>query len=431
MAAANTKSGNVFDVIVIGGGPAGSTMATLLTQGGLNVAVFERERFPRFHVGESLLPANLPVFDRLGCHAAIRQANFMIKPGATYFDEYEGRGCATFMFKQTSFQPAFAYNVVRSTFDDLLLQHAASTGATIYRQHLVQHPRIASDNVKVRVSDLHGGQREVQASLLVDASGRTACLGSSLGKRQPLPDLGKVAMFAHFRGVCRESTVPEGSIRIHLLRDAWVWWIPFANGTDSIGCVVHANVAKAFRGSMQALFEEILAASPRLSQGLANAQRITPVHTAANFSYRIAPIVGDRYLAVGDATGFVDPIFSAGVFVAMRSAELAAAVILEAFHERDFSARRFRHYATRLRQGVAPFLACVRRFYEPAFLDLFFTPTPPKRLYQAVLWVLSGAAFDHRPLWLHSSLALFFGLVTGRKAIRLVAGMPTESRWRW
>src|SRR5215831_867607 len=431
MTVTDPSVGNSYDVLVVGGGPGGSTVATILAQHGLHVAVFEREQFPRFHVGESLLPANVPLFERLGCHDALRQAGFLVKPGASFYDDHEGRGVNTFTFQPTPFQPAFAYNVVRASFDDVLLQHAAHAGATVYRQHTVRQPRVESDKVVVQVHTPHGAQQEVQAQLLVDASGRSALLGSSKGQREPLPDLGKVAIFAHFQGAQRDHTVPDGNIRIHIVRDGWIWWIPFADGTDSIGCVLHARTVKARGGAMDRLFEDVLATSPCLTHGLAEAQRITPVHTAANFSYRIVPTVGDRYLAVGDATGFVDPIFSAGVFVAMRSAELAAEAILHAFRAHDFSARRFQPYATRIRRSVAPFLALVKRFYEPAFLDLFFNPHPPARVYRAVLWVLSGAAFDRRPFWQRRRLRFFFMIVSLYKARRWMTGLPAESRWHW
>jgi 2-polyprenyl-6-methoxyphenol hydroxylase-like FAD-dependent oxidoreductase len=136
-------------------------------------------------------------------------------------------------------------------------------------------------------------------------------------------------------------------------------------------------------------------------------------------------------VAIGDASGFVDPIFSAGVFLAMRSAELAAAAILQAHRRRDFHARQFRPYAAQFRRGMAPFLELVRRFYDPAFLDLFFSPRPPASLFRPVLWVLSGAAFDQRPLWLRGGLQVFFYGMALRKGIRWSTGQPVESRRRW
>lgn len=431
MSATAASLQKAYDVLIVGGGPAGATVATILAQHGLHVAVCERTAFPRFHVGESLLPANVPLFERLGCHAAIRQAGFLIKPGASFYDEYEGRGITTFAFQPTAFQPAFAYNVVRASFDAVLLRHAAQAGAAVYQQHTVRQPRIEADRIVAQVQTPEGTWHEVQAQMLVDASGRAALLGSTLGQRDHLPDLGKAALFAHFHGARRDPSVPAGNIRIYVLRDGWAWWIPFADGTDSIGCVLHARVVKERGGAVDRLFEDVLATSPRLTHGLAGARRLTPVHTAANFSYRVIPTVGERYLAVGDAAGFVDPIFSSGVFIAMRSAELAAATILHAFRQHDFRAQRFQPYAAMIHHGTAPFLALIKRFYDPAFLDLFFSAQPPIHLYRAVLWVLSGAAFDHRPLWLRSGLRLFFLLVNMRKALRWATGLPTASRWHW
>jgi len=420
-----------FDAVIVGGGPAGSTIGTLLARNGLAVAIFERERFPRFHIGESLLPANVPIFDRLGCHDAIRQAGFTVKPGVTLYDEHEGRACKSFTFPPLPFQPASAYNVVRAEFDDLLLRHAEQVGASVYREHVVKQMHRESDKVTLQVQVPDGHLHEVQASLLIDASGRATFATQAIGTREPLPGLGKVAIFAHFRGMKQEREVPEGNIRLYLVPQGWLWRIPFAHGVGSVGGVLHAQVVKARSGSINALFEEILAASPHLTDALASAQRLTPVHTAANFSYRVSPFVADRYVAIGDASGFIDPVFSTGVFLAMRSAELAASDILRAFAAQDFSARRFRRYSRRLRRGTRVFLPFIERFYEPAFLDLLFTPVPPWQLDKPVLWVLSGAAFEHRPLWVHLGLNMFFGIMHMRRAVRRFRGQSAASRRSW
>jgi flavin-dependent dehydrogenase len=403
----------------------------LLARQGFQVAVFEQEKFPRFHVGESLLPANLPIFERLGCHQALHQIGLIEKPGATVYDEYEERGSITFSFPRLPFQPASAYQVVRAPFDEFLLQHAADSGARVYRQHTVEHARHDPEQVIVWVTSSHGETHEVRARVLIDASGRHTFLGKNFGKREPLPDLGKVALFAHFRNVQRETTIPEGDARLYLVPQGWLWWFSFADGTDSIGCVLHSQVVKARPSSIKALFDGVLATSPHVTAGLVHAQRVTPVHPVANFSYRIMPCVGDRYLAIGDAAGFIDPIFSTGVFLAMRSAELAVDAVVQAFRVHDFRARRFRRYAKQLRQGMAPFVPFIRQFYDPAFLDILFSRRPPFRLDQPVVWVLSGAAFDHRPLWLRLGLALFFCTVYIRKAVRWATGLPVASRRSW
>jgi flavin-dependent dehydrogenase len=373
----------------------------------------------------------MPIFERLGCHDALRQAGFVIKPGATFYDEYEGRGRKTILFGDIPLRPAYAYNVTRAEFDTVLLHHARRQGAVVYEQHAAERVTFETDGIQLWVREPPGTLRQVRAQCLVDASGRAAFLGGRLGSRAALPGLGRVALFAHVRGAHREPGVPEGNIRIHIIRNGWLWRIPFADGTDSIGCVLHAGVAKQRQGSVEELFDAMTASAPRFAERLKGAQRITRVYSVANFSYRVAPAVGDRFVAVGDAHGFVDPVFSSGVFIAMRSAELAAEAIWRAFQRQDFRASCFRRYKTQFFWGIAPLLVFIRHFYDPAFLDLFFAPHPPPRLYRSVLWVLSGAAFDRRPVWVRANLAMFRAVVKLRKAVRRLSGLPAASRWRW
>ena len=187
----------------------------------------------------------------------------------------------------------------------------------------------------------------------MDACGRDSFLASrQVGRRERFRWLGKVALFAHFRGAQRWPGKEEGNIRLYVFEDGWFWWIPFTGDVTSVGCVLHARAAREREGSVEALYEEMCARCRTVAEGLDGAERITPVHTAANFSYRTAPVVGDRFVCVGDSVVFIDPIFSTGVFVAMQSAELASAEILRAFRDNRFAARRFGGYVRRIRRGI-------------------------------------------------------------------------------
>ncbi|HEV8440834.1 MAG TPA: tryptophan 7-halogenase, partial [Methylomirabilota bacterium] len=307
-----------YDVLVIGGGPGGATTATLLARSGLSVVVVEREVFPRFHVGESLLPANLPVLDRLGVLQRVRAHGFLTKYGASFHDQESGLEY-TFYFREGKPWPNYSFEVPRAEFDQILLDLAAQESrVTLLQPATVDDVRFDPDGITARVN-ADGAAREVRARFLVDASGRDAFLASRIGRRRPVPGLGKVALFAHFRGARRWPGREEGNIRIFIFEDGWFWWIPFAGEVTSVGCVLHARTVRGRDGSLPELFDDMIGRCRRVSEGLAGAERVTNVHTAANFSYRAEPAVGDRFLCVGDAVAFVDPIFSSGVYVAMQS----------------------------------------------------------------------------------------------------------------
>ncbi len=418
-----------YDVLVVGGGPGGSSAAGFLAKGGLKVALFEREEFPRFHVGESLMPATMLLLDQLGVREKVDKAGFQLKLGAMFVDETHDLE-TTFYFLPNMPWPQYTYQVPRAQFDALLLDHARSLGVDVRQPATVEGADFDPDGVTVTVFD-DGARTKLRAAMLVDASGRAGFLANRLGERRRIPNLGKVAMFSHFRGAERLSGRQEGNIRIYIREDGWFWYIPLANNVTSVGAVVHARTARAWNGSMESLYEDMLRRSKHMPRLLAGAERIEPIRTEANFAYANDPVVGDRFVAVGDAITFVDPIFSGGVYIALRTGQLAADAVLAAFKAGRFSARQFAGYERRARRGVAPLFKFIHRYYEPAFLDMFMHPQDRLGIYAAVLNVLSGGNWVQQPLKVRLSLAFLFVYARFKTWGWRLTGRQVESRLEW
>jgi flavin-dependent dehydrogenase len=235
------------DVAVIGGGPGGSSAASFLAAGGLRVALFERERFPRFHVGESLMPATMLLLEQLGVRKDIEARGFQLKYGASFIDEVGNQ--QTFYFLPGQPWPNYSYQVPRADFDLVLLEHARKRGVAVHQPAVVEAVDFDPDGVTVTA--MADGERvQTRAAMVVDATGRAGFMASRFGERHRIPNLGKVALFAHYQGAARQSGMEEGNIRIYVVQDGWFWWIPLAGDVTSVGTVCPARTVRGWAGKL-------------------------------------------------------------------------------------------------------------------------------------------------------------------------------------
>jgi FADH2-dependent halogenase len=405
------------DVIVIGGGPAGSTVAARLAQLGRSVRVFEKERFPRFHIGESLLPCSVPLFTELGVLPLLEDGRFL-KKFAAEFVSADGSRQQRYPFADgmlAGFPSAF--EVDRALFDQVLLEHAERQGAVVEQGCQVQKFSCElAGGVQVVVRDAVGEERSETAELLVDASGQSALLPSRLGLRQMEPGLRNVAVFSHFEGATRKTGDEEGDISIVLVNEGWWWVIPLRGNRTSVGLVGRAKTLGAKPD--EAFLAARIAECPYLKERLASATRVAPVRTISDWSYKSQALCGDRWLLVGDAGAFIDPVFSTGVQLGMTAAFDAATEIDRALAERRFERSRFVPYERRVRRLVSTYTEFVKGFYTPEFAELLLQPSDAFALRAAVTSLLAG--HGKRTFGLSWRVALFYLLVRVNRYVPLV-----------
>lgn len=398
------------DVIVIGGGPAGTTAATLLAQQGLSVTLLERERFPRFQIGESLLPYNNDLFARLGVTDLLLEGDYFPKYGA-YFVTGDGEVGYRFRFDQRLSDPyRRSFQVKRSEFDHLLLRNAAKHGVEVMEETPVTSVEL-SDPAKAVVNG------NLEARLVVDASGHGSVVGNRAAGREDVPSLKKIAFFAHYRNVLRDEGRDAGNTVIVVLRDAWFWLIPINAELMSVGLVVDREHFLRCGLEPEALLEKTIAGTPFVAERMKDASRVSQIYARKDFSFRMSRLSGSNFVLVGDAAGFLDPIFSTGVFLAMKSADMASGAVLERL--RTGSMDSLRRYESEMQRGLDKYLRFIEHFYDRDFLEVFLHPSERWGLLNAVVGVLAGDIFATRNnrfrLW------LFFTLVKLQKRLGKIA----------
>jgi FADH2-dependent halogenase len=383
------------DVVVVGAGPAGTAAAARLGRLGRSVLVLESERFPRFHVGESLLPLGDSVFRELGCGERLATAGFVQKYGAQLVSP-DGGHRVLFDFAASRYvDPPWAFQVHRAEFDALMLEHAVASGATAVTGRARDYT-IDGDGVTLGYEAGDGASRTVRCRALIDASGRAGFVARREGVRIADEQLQKAAVYAHFRGVDSDPGRRAGDTRIvSLPRLGWMWFIPLKQGQTSVGAVLDlAEYQRQAKGDPAALFAAAVAASPAAGRLLAAAERLGEFRVESGFSYRAERYCGDRWLLAGDAGSFLDPVFSTGVLMALRggleAADAAEAAFLRPGRRRATVLRRFDERLHRRYRFVRRF---VTGFYDPHTRDIFFAPRPLLGMTKAVTTVLAGG-FD-------------------------------------
>lgn len=382
-------------VLIIGAGPAGSVAAALLRQQGRQVLMLEKQQFPRFSIGESLLPQSMQFLEQAGLLQAVVEAGFQYKNGAAF--ARDGRHTA-FDFRNKS-SPGWGttYQVQRADFDHVLAKEAARMGADLRFGHEVLSVDVAGERSRVTVKSPEGDTYEVQADFLLDASGFARILPRLLDLERPSRFPVRGAIFTHVRdGIAPGSAGFDRNkilISVHPKhQDVWYWTIPFSNGNCSLGVVAEQAYLAQYEGSETERLQAIVGEDPGLSQLLANADWHTPARQIVGYSANVDSLWGRNYALLGNAGEFLDPVFSSGVTIAFKSASLAADCLARQFDGEsvDWEAQ----YGAPLRKGVDTFRAFVESWYAGGFQKIIFHENPNPAIREMICSILAGYAWD-------------------------------------
>ncbi len=396
-----------YDVIIMGGGPGGATCATLTARQGRKVLLLEKELFPRHHIGESLVTETYRTFERIGVLDKLKASPYVRKHSVQFFSS-SGKASRPFYFSETNpHESSVTWQVLRSDFDLMMLDHARENGAEVRQGAMVQDVLFEGEKaVGVRVKSREGKTEEIRCNVVVDATGLSALLSKKLGLRRPDPHLRKSSVYGYFRGARRDQGNAEGATLIIRTPDAkgWFWWIPLHDDMASVGLVCSPETLSPKSGANYAeVFEREIKACEPIGSRLESAEIVGAPRVISDFSYRSSRMAGPGYILIGDAYGFLDPVFSTGVHLALKSGEMAADAIGEAFEAGDFSGETLGSHAPIIDRGIEAFRKIVYAYYTPDFSIGSFIRSYPQH-HKQLVDLLIGDVFGEQEFDIFESM---------------------------
>jgi len=368
----NMNTNNSFDVIVMGGGPAGSAVASILAREGRKVVLFEKEVFPRHHIGESLMTDTYWTFERMGILDKLKQSPFVRKYSVQFANPAGKESRPFYFFEANHHESAVTWQVTRSVFDKMLIEHAEEQGATVYQGTPIKQVLFDGDRalgVEAQMAD--GSLQTFSAKVVVDATGQQAMLSNRFGWRVRDPKLKKAVLYSYFKGAHREPDLNGGAtlvLRTESGSGGWFWYIPLEDDITSVGIVANPDYLIKGRGKdLAKIFQEEVEKCEPCRRRVEGAERVDKIYSILDYSYRSKQCAGDGFILIGDAYGFLDPIYSSGVLLACKMAELAADAIHDAFKNDDFSGERLGQFQPKLDSGIESMRKLVYAFYNEGF----------------------------------------------------------------
>ncbi len=381
------------DVLIVCAGPAGSVAAGLLRKRGIGVLVIEKETFPRFSIGESLLPQSMAYIEEAGMLQAVVEAGFQYKNGAAFA---RGDRYTDFDFRE-KFSPGWGttYQVQRAHFDDVLIREAQKQGAEVRFRHVVEAVDVSGAAPVVTVRDPDGNVYQVESRFLLDASGFGRVLPRLLDLESPSNFPVRAAIFTHVADRIPGGSFDRNKIRVSVHPEhveVWYWTIPFSNGRCSQGVVAEKSFLDRYEGDEMTRLRQLVAEEPGLAKLLKDAEWDTPARQIVGYSANVRSLWGNGYALLGNAGEFLDPVFSSGVTIAFKSASLATACVARALAGESVDWET--EYARPLKAGVDCFRAFVEAWYEGSFQKLIFHPNAPTDIRDMISSILAGYAWD-------------------------------------